>query len=197
LKHFVADPIQAFVQEFAGAVAEQVPQPEAMALATVNQQGTPAVRMVLYKGIIRGGFSFYTNYQSPKAEQLNSAGKASVVFFWPVLNQQVRVTGNIEKLSAAESEEYFQSRPRLSQIGAWASEQSQKITSLEELEAKVEALSKKFEGKPIPRPEHWGGYLLSPTIIEFWYGKEGRLHERYVYERSSLTSSWSHFLRSP
>lgn len=197
MKHFVADPIQAFVQEFAGAVAEQVPQPEAMALATVNQQGTPAVRMVLYKGIIRGGFSFYTNYQSPKAEQLNSAGKASVVFFWPVLNQQVRVTGNIEKLSAAESEEYFQSRPRLSQIGAWASEQSQKITSLEELEAKVEALSKKFEGKPIPRPEHWGGYLLSPTIIEFWYGKEGRLHERYVYERSSLTSSWSHFLRSP
>lgn len=197
MNHFVADPIQAFVEEFEGAVAAQVPQAEAMALATVNQEGTPAVRMVLYKGIIRGGFSFYTNYQSPKAEQLKSAGKASVVFFWPQLNQQIRVTGTIGQLTAAESEQYFQSRPRLSQVGAWASDQSQKIASLEELEAKVEALSKKFEGKTIPRPEHWGGYLLSPTSIEFWYGKEGRLHERYAYERSSPTASWSHFLRSP
>ena len=192
---FKNDPIENFLKLYKEAQIKGVPEANAMALATVNKENQPSVRIVLFKGISDGGFSFFTNYNGRKAKDIENNNKVAANFFWPNLDQQVRIEGIVEKLSLMDSEKYFQTRPRLSQIGAWASQQSEKIESFEFLKNKLELLDHKFKGEPIPCPPHWGGYCIKPTEIEFWFGKLGRIHERYVYKKNQLV--WEKILRSP
>lgn len=168
----------------------------AMALATVDANTLqPSARIVLFKGLVRGGLSFYTNYEGRKARELAGDTKASVCFFWPTLETQIRVEGATAKLTRAESEAYFKTRARLSQLGAWASHQSDEIPDHSYLEERTAEFSRKFQGQEIPCPPNWGGYHLVPSSFEFWFGRQGRLHERYVYERQG--SDWRRFMRSP
>ena len=192
---FKNDPIDNFLKLYKAAQVKGVPEANAMALATVSKENQPSVRIVFYKGMSNGGFSFFTNYQGRKAQDIESNNKVSANFFWPNLDEQVRVEGVVEKLSREESEKYFATRSRLSQIGAWTSHQSEKIESFAAIEKKLESLIAKFEGQPVPCPPHWGGYRINPTEIEFWFGKIGRLHERNVYKK--IANGWERFLRSP
>lgn len=193
---FKKDPFENFLELLNEAQAKKVPDPNAMALATVNEKCEPSVRIVFYKGLIRRGFSFYTNYGGRKGKDLENNKAVATNFFWSELQQQVRIQGVVEKLTAEESDQYFASRARLSQIGAWASDQSEKIDSFENFQEKVSAVEKKYEGKVVPRPPHWGGYHILPQEIEFWFGRTGRLHERYVYQKQN-DGAWNRFLRSP
>ena len=177
------DPIKQFQKWFDEAVAAKLPLPESMTLATVNSEGQPKARVVLLKQVDGDGFVFFTNYRSAKAKELETNNKVSLVFFWPQLERQVRVEGTVTKTSAEESEAYFATRPRESQIGAWASTQSAVISGRAELEEKQRALEQTYEGKTVPWPEHWGGYRVTPSRIEFWKGRIGRLHDRLVFER--------------
>ena len=192
---FKNDPFDNFLTLLKEAQLKGIPDHNAMALGTVNEKCEPSVRIVLYKGLIRGGFSFYTNYDGRKGHELEKNKNAAATFFWSHLDQQIRIEGAVGKLTAAESDIYFASRPRLSQIGAWASDQSEKIDSFDTFLHKVEAVEKKYHDQPVPRPPHWGGYHLLPKEIEFWFGHTGRLHERYVYQKNG--DGWNRFLRSP
>lgn len=192
---FKNDPIENFLKLFQAAQIRGVPDVNAMALATVNNENQPSVRIVLFKGISDGGFSFFTNYDGRKARDIENNNKVSAVFFWPHLDQQIRIEGLAERLSRSESEVYFSTRPRLSQIGAWASNQSERTESFVILQERLFGLEQKFKGQSIPCPPHWGGYRIIPAEIEFWFGKSGRLHERYVYQKTNNT--WQKFLRSP
>lgn len=192
---FKNDPFENFLELFKAAQIKGVPEHNAMALATVNEKLQPSVRIVLFKGLVRRGFSFYTNYDGRKGQELDKNNSVAATFFWPHLEQQIRIEGKAEKLSAEESDKYFLSRPRLSQLGAWSSNQSEKIDSFESFQKKTSAIEKKFEGQAVTRPPHWGGYRIEPFEIEFWFGKVGRLHERYVYSGSD--TKWNRFLRSP
>jgi pyridoxamine 5'-phosphate oxidase len=195
---FSLDPFIQFTQELSKAEGSLIKDFNAMFLATADSQNLPTVRTVLFKGIIRDGFSFYTNYNSPKSKALKENPKASALFFWPSLDQQIRIEGVVEMLTRQESEAYFATRPRLSQIGAWASNQSEEIQNLELLERKVRSYEQKYQGSEVPCPPHWGGWHLLPLKIEFWFGREGRLHERYVYERTALASQeWKKYLKAP
>lgn len=167
----------------------------AMALATVGSDNQPSVRIVLFKGLVRGGLSFYTNYESRKARELADHPKVSAVFFWPSLARQIRVEGEVHKLYRSESEAYFATRPRLSQLGAWASAQSEEIADHEVLENQVRFFDAKFAGQTVPCPPNWGGYHIVPSAFEFWFGLSGRLHERYCYVRQG--DGWRRFMRSP
>jgi pyridoxamine 5'-phosphate oxidase len=169
----------------------------AMSLATVSAQGQPTIRTVYYKGLLRGGLCFYTNYHSQKSKELLASPKTALLFFWKELHEQVRIEGIAEKLTREESETYFKTRPRLSQIGAWASEQSSVIKSSDILAERVASFESKFAGQEVPCPPHWGGFHVLPLKYEFWFGREGRLHERYVYERSSLSAPWQTSIKSP
>lgn len=177
-----ADPFAQFEDWFAEA-AEVVREPEAMCLATVDADGSPDARMVLLKGVGPKGFRFFTNYQGVKASQLEAAPTAALLFFWADLERQIRIRGTVEKLPPEESDEYFASRGRGSRIGAWASPQSEVIPdSREELDRLNEEAAARFEGEEeIPRPEHWGGYRLTPVQFEFWQGRQARLHDRFRY----------------
>ena len=197
MKVFVEDPLLEFESALDKALNAGVKEAHAMALASVDPQGNPSVRIVYYKGIVRGGLSFYTNYQGKKSQDFQTNPSASVNFFWPELFQQVRLQGTVDKLDQKESEAYFRTRPRMSQIGAWASRQSEEIPNHEALLKKFKDLEEKFENKEVPCPPYWGGFRLVPLEIEFWMGREGRLHERYVYKRSSPDKAWRTFMRSP
>ena len=184
------DPIKQFEEWFQTAVDANLPLPEAMALATVDSDGKPSARMVLLKRVDHEGFVFFTNYRSSKAEDLETNANAALVFFWPQLEKQVRVEGTVTKTSAEESREYFASRPRGSQIGAWASPQSQVIPTREVLEKRQAELEELYRDREVDWPEHWGGFCLRPDRIEFWKGRSDRLHDRILYEREG-DSSWS------
>lgn len=183
------NPITQFQNWFNDATAAGLPMPEAMSLATVTPDGRPTARMVLLKQVDADGFVFFTNYQSPKAWQLDLNPYAALVFYWPQLERQVRVEGKVEKTSAEESEAYFKTRPRESQIGAWASPQSGVITR-EILEMRVYELGEIYRNREIDCPPHWGGFRLQPDSIEFWKGRIGRLHDRILYELQS-DCSWT------
>jgi pyridoxamine 5'-phosphate oxidase len=158
-------------------------EPTAMTLATTGADGRPDARMVLLKGADERGLRFFTNYESDKAAQLAANPRAALVAFWPALHRQVRVRGAVERLPAEESDEYFASRPRGSQLAAWASAQSRVLSGREELEESFAALEREYEGREIPRPPYWGGYRLRPEEWEFWTGRPNRLHDRERYRR--------------
>ncbi|PIS10832.1 MAG: pyridoxamine 5'-phosphate oxidase [Bdellovibrio sp. CG10_big_fil_rev_8_21_14_0_10_47_8] len=194
---FKIDPFENFLHLFDEAKKQIPKDPNAMSLATVGQDGAPSVRIVLFKGLVRGGFSFYTNYESQKSKEMLLNNRVGLLFYWPAIDVQVRIQGITEKLKRAESEEYFQSRPRISQLGAWASAQSQTISGPEELQKKMTAMETKYLNQPVPCPPNWGGFHVLPVGIEFWFGREGRLHDRYVYERTDIQAPWTTRMKSP
>ncbi|MGQ1889665.1 pyridoxamine 5'-phosphate oxidase [Thermophagus sp. OGC60D27] len=163
------------------AVESEQTEPTAMSLASVDASGQPSQRIVLMKGITERGISFYTNYHSRKGNHFQHHPKASVLFFWPLMERQVRMEGIVEKLPATRSDEYFSTRPRESQIGAWASPQSEMVSNRKVLEEQFNELETRFQGQPVPRPPHWGGYLFTPHRIEFWQGGANRMHDRFEY----------------
>jgi pyridoxamine 5'-phosphate oxidase len=183
------DPIRQFQTWFNDAFEANLPLPEAMTLATATRDGKPSARMVLLKQVDHDGFVFYTNYNSAKAEQLDANPHAALVFYWAKLDRQVRIEGSISRTSREESLAYFATRPRESQIGAWASEQSEAISSRTVLEERAAELEQQYRDREIECPEHWGGYRLKPERIEFWKSRVGRLHDRILYEREG--DSWT------
>ena len=186
-----ADPIARFNALFDQAKAlprEVLQEPTAFALGTADERGIPSVRIVLLKHVDADGFVFYTNHQSRKGRELLATHRAALCFHWQPMEVQVRVEGRVGVVSPEEADEYFASRARGSQIGAWASQQSQTILRQGDLEARVAEVEKRFEGKPVARPPHWSGFRVTPRRLEFWKGKPDRLHERDVYER--VGDSW-------
>jgi len=179
-----ADPIARFQELFARAAAAEPEKGTAVALATADGTGAPSVRMVLLKSADRSGFVFFTNYESRKARELDQNPRAALCFFWPTLGAQVRVEGKVSRVAAEESDAYFATRPRESQLGAWASRQSAPLGSRMELLRRVAAAVVRFAGRSVPRPEGWGGYRVTPERIEFWTAHPHRLHDRVVYSRA-------------
>jgi len=178
-----ADPIEAFRHWFDEALAAEVTEPNGMTLATVDGRGRPVARIVLLKHVDERGFVFYTNYRSRKGRELDAAGSAALCFWWAELQRQVRIEGRVERVSAAESDAYFASRPRGSQLGAWASPQSTTLPDRDALERLFADVEDRFDGD-VPRPDHWGGYRVVPDLVELWQGRQSRLHDRLCYRRS-------------
>jgi pyridoxamine 5'-phosphate oxidase len=177
------DPIELFKEWLTEASASEPKDPEAMALATVSAEGRPSIRMVLLKGVDDEGFRFYTNLESRKARELSHNKNAALCFHWKSLHRQVRVEGQVSDVPAWAVDAYFKTRHMLSRLGAWASRQSEPLASRDALEERVRIFAQKFKGQDVPRPPHWGGFVLKPEKIEFWREGEGRLHDRFLFSR--------------
>lgn len=190
-----ADPFTQFGLWMDEAIAAKVPEPTAMTLSTAGADHRPSSRVVLLKGFDDSGFVFFTNYKSRKGRAITENPFAAVNFFWPELERQINISGSVTKVSDAESDEYFASRPFTSRVGAWASHQSETIDSRMIIMTRAAKLLVKYAGGSVPRPPHWGGYRIAPDRIEFWQGRQSRLHDRICYERSG--DSWEIFRLSP
>jgi pyridoxamine 5'-phosphate oxidase len=193
-----ADPLDRFVELFARARATPGhADPTGMTLSTVGSDGRPSARIVLLKGADGRGPVFYTNTRSRKGRELDANPHAALTIWWPHLGMQVRFEGTCARVDDAEADAYFASRPRGSQLGAWASQQSEPLVSRAELEAKVAELDRRWAGQPVPRPPHWTGYRLTPTTVEFWHNREDRLHDREQYTRTAAGEPWTVRLLNP
>ena len=182
------DPVEQFRRWFDEALEADLHEPNAFVLATATRDGLPSARVVLLKGLDERGFVFYTNYEGRKGRELEDNPRAALLFYWGELERQVRIEGTVSRVSAEESDAYYASRPRGSRLGAWASEQSRVVEGREVLESRIGDLEAEYEGREVPRPPFWGGYRVEPEAIEFWQGRENRLHDRIVYRRES--GSW-------
>lgn len=178
------DPIKQFEQWFNEALEAKLHEPNAMTLSTATVNGKPSARIVLLKGFHTGGFIFFTNYLSRKGKEIAKNPQGALTFFWGGLERQVRIEGTIEKVSKEESEKYFHSRPKGSQVGAVVSPQSQEIESRELLEQKWNELEAEYSNKEVPKPSYWGGYILNPQVVEFWQGRPSRMHDRILYKKT-------------
>lgn len=181
------NPVAQFGEWYAAAIRDHLPQYDAMTLATATVEGRPSARMVLLKGFDEGGFTFFTHYQSRKGQELARNPWAALVFWWYDHHRQVRIEGTISPVPPHESDEYFRTRPRGSQIGAWASVQSERLRG--PLQAQIEAMEERFRGQDVVRPPFWGGFRLEPVLFEFWQGRDNRLHDRIVYQLQE-NSTW-------
>ena len=192
-----AEILDTFNALLAEAQASPDPEPTAMTVATVGKGGRPSARTVLLKGLDERGFVFFTNFDSSKGRQLAANPQAALLFHWKLIREgvQVKIEGSVEPVTAAEADTYFASRPRPSQIGAWASWQSQTLPSREEFERRIDEMEKRFENVPVPRPPHWSGFRGVPEVVEFWYGARYRLHERQRYER--VNGEWNQRMLYP
>lgn len=184
MTHPVQDPIAAFNEALSRARARETSDPTAMTLATVSPDGRPSARIVLLKGTDERGFVFYTNFTSRKGREIEKNPFVALCIHWPKGVEQVRVEGRVERVSDAEADAYFASRPRGSQLGAWASAQSEEVASREELEKAFAEVAARYEGREVPRPPHWSGYRVVPDRLEFWFGRDDRMHDRYLYVRT-------------
>lgn len=188
-EHLAAEPLSLFREWMSEAVDAGIPEANAVCLCTVDSRGDPDARIVLVKDVSELGLTFYTNYESAKGRQLEAHRQAAMVFFWQPLRRQVRLRGSVAKISSDESDSYYSSRPRDSQLGAWASEQSRELVERAVLEDRVEEFARRFP-EQVPRPAHWGGFRLAPDRVEFWQGRDNRLHDRFVYRRAD-PEGWS------
>jgi pyridoxamine 5'-phosphate oxidase len=193
--HAEKNPIFQFRNWMEDALRAELPEPHAMTISTASETGRLSSRIVLLRNFDADGFVFYTNYASKKAKEGASNKYAALNFFWQQIERQVRIEGRLKKVDEAVSDAYFASRPRESQLGAWASAQSEKLSSREELETKLAFYAQKFQKKLIPRPPHWGGFCLVPDYFEFWQGRESRLHDRIVYQLNK--EDWELFRLNP
>jgi pyridoxamine 5'-phosphate oxidase len=182
------DPLVQFHKWFDDARRAELPEPNAMTLATATPAGVPSARMVLLKAADERGFTFFTDYRSRKGQELEANPHAALVFFWGELERQVRITGTVSRVSREETEAYFRTRPRESRLGAWTSHQSKVLAGRETLEARLREMAARHPGDEVPTPPYWGGYLLKPDALEFWQGRESRLHDRVRYQREA--GSW-------
>jgi pyridoxamine 5'-phosphate oxidase len=186
-----ADPFALFAAWLADARRTEINDPNAMTLATIGLDGAPDARIVLLKGQDERGFVFYTNYESRKGGELAADPRATLVFHWKSLQRQIRIEGRVERVTATEADAYFASRPRLSKIGAWASDQSRPLAERAELEQRLAAAEARFPGDEVPRPPHWSGFRLVPGRFEFWREMPYRLHDRLIFNRDAAAETWS------
>jgi pyridoxamine 5'-phosphate oxidase len=184
------DPIKQFSNWFTAAIEAQIRDVNAMSLATASAEGRPSVRIVLLKGFDQDGFVFFTNYESEKGKQLEENPYAALGFYWIELDRQIRISGKTEQTPRDESERYFRSRPIGSQLGAWASRQSEPLDARRVLDARMAEMTERFADRPVPLPPHWGGYRVRPETMEFWQGRSNRLHDRFRYTRQP-DGTWS------
>ena len=185
------DPLELYADWYQEAKQNELNDPNAMSLATVDINGIPSVRIVLLKGFDVNGFVFYTNLQSRKANEFKNNPNVAVCFHWKSLQRQVRIEGQVSKVSDKEADEYFKSRARLSRLGAWASKQSEILESRDHLLARLKTFEEKYDGETIPRPSHWSGNRIAAKKIEFWEDGEFRLHDRFIFERQSIDGPWT------